>query len=146
MKTSAYLCAFALYLFCMCTQAQIIPSASSTGTEILMAKDTVADITSFSGKYNSGNVFLAWAITNLKNDGIFLVYRSNDGKKFDLIGTKLATGVPIENEIAYYFTDKTFSSGTNIYRVIYISQTLGFLSTEKMIVDTEKEKSDVALK
>src|ERR1051326_7737117 len=71
-----------------------------------MEKDTLSLLKSFSAKYNLGNVYLKWIVSNLRSDGLFIIYRSTDGINYDVIGYKNAVSVPVPNDIAYYFTDE----------------------------------------
>lgn len=105
-----------------------------------LIKDTVPRISSFTGTYNSGKVYLKWSIANQHEDGIYLVYRSADGVDYENIGSKQGIGVPISKEISYYFSDTDPLAGTSHYRIVHISGSKKFLNSDKINVDGEKKE------
>src|ERR1035441_5831085 len=86
--------------------AQISESIKKGVMEKNMRADTAVHLTSFTARIISENAYLKWTVTSLKQDGIFLVYFSSDGITFSVIGDKTAIGVPVKNDIAYYFNCK----------------------------------------
>ena len=100
-----------------------------------LAKDTVAFLTSFSGKFVSGKTYLKWTVANERNDGLYLVYRSEDGIKYQLMGSKPGIGVPISKDMAYYFVDEVPVSEKSFYRVILVEENNKFLQTDRVTVE-----------
>ena|ERR1035437_2256738 len=84
--------------------AQLTVGIVKDGKETTMRADTTAHITSFTAKIVSGNTYLKWTVAGLKQDGVFVVYRSSDGRNYSIIGNKTAIGVSINKDIVYYFT------------------------------------------
>ena len=99
--------------------------------------DTNATITSFSGKQNSGKIYLKWTVVNQHSDGLYLVYRSTDGVNFENIGNKPGVGVPISKEMTYYFMDNTPVLGTAYYKIVHMGNNKTFLSNDKIAVCCE---------
>ena len=122
-----------LLLFSTGSKAQL--AVSSEDGAIVFSKDTVAQFTSFTATINENIVYLKWTITNLKQSGAFAVYRSADGKNFDLIGTTPATGVTVAYDIAYYFTDSApLLSKASYYKLVFIGTNKTFLAGDKISV------------
>src|SRR5687768_10957151 len=96
--------------------AQCIPFAPGSGG--LLSKDTVAELKSFSAQHNSGSVYLKWVVANQHCDGIYIVYRSAGGLEYELIGKKQGIGVPVSNDIAYYFKDTSPLMGMATYIIL----------------------------
>jgi uncharacterized protein YjhX (UPF0386 family) len=88
---------------------------NSKGGSIFLGKDSAAKITSLNCKNTNGKTFLEWGVTGLTNNGLFIIYRSNDKKNYRPIGVKKGVGVPIPNEIAYYFIDDSARGKTDCY-------------------------------
>ena len=65
-----------------------------------------SELTAFTGIFIEGKTYLHWKVCNQKLDGFYLVYRSVDGDKFEIIGSKKGIGTKISSEIAYYFQDE----------------------------------------
>ncbi len=116
------------------TFSNSLPFSISDTTVILM-KDTVAKIVSFTAKKNGNKIYFKWSITNLKDNGVFVIYRSMDGKDFQNIGTKKGIGVPISNEIAYYFSYET-TTGEAYYKIDFISNKSKYLCSEILNIDS----------
>lgn len=112
----------------------------SSGDGIILSKDSSAAITSFTAKNNSNKVYLKWTVVNQKMDGTYIIYRSSDSVNYEPIGTKTGVGVPISKAIAYYFTDEAPSfSARSYYRIIHIAKNQTFLSSEKIMIDNDKQ-------
>ena len=90
--------------------------------EIILSKDASAKITSFSGKYNAGKVYLKWTVANQHADGVYIIYRSTDGVNYEAISQKQGIGVAISQGIAYYFTDESPCNEIAYYKLVHISE------------------------
>ena len=120
-------------------QAQIV-HVSEKGNSALYAKDTVAEIKSFSAIYNSGRMYLKWIVANQHSDGIYILFRSSDGEQYETIGCKKGIGVPIASDIAYYFTDKSPCDKTAYYKLLHIGDAPNYiLSTAISVMPNQEE-------
>src|ERR1051325_5606652 len=94
-----------LFIILFCVLAQIKLNAQDTAAiaygscELNLSKDTIAAVRSFSGKYNSGNIYLKWTVTNQHTDGLYIIYHSYDGISYSVAGYKKAIGVSVSNDI-----------------------------------------------
>jgi hypothetical protein len=119
--------------------AQLTAAIVKDGKEITMRADTSERITSFTAKIILDNTYLKWSVAGLKNDGVFVVYHSSDGINYSLIGNKTATGVPIKNDIDYYFNCKVSNTKDNYYKIVYVSKQYSeFIASDKIYVCDEK--------
>lgn len=116
--------------------AQEVFAIQGTDSTTLTA-DTVAQLTSFTAKYREGKIYLQWTVINQHQDGIYIVYRSNDGVNFEVAGMKQGIGVPVEKDIAYYFTDAKPASDTQSYKLIHVAGDKTFLSSNKIVIVNE---------
>lgn len=74
------------------------------------------ELMSFTGTPKENTVQLDWATAMEKNNEVFDVQRSMDGKRFESIG--FVKGVGNSNDVQRYsFLDKTPEPGTNYYRL-----------------------------
>jgi len=106
--------------------------------EIEVTKDTVAHIKSFTGKHYEGKTYLNWNVTDKHTDGTYVIYRSSDGKNYEVIGLKNGIGVPISSPIAYYFTDESPCDGTSTYKIFHFGINNSFLVSDKVNVTINK--------
>jgi len=119
-------------------------STTFNGDAVELTKDTVAQLTQFTVKNNNGKIYLHWIVVNQHVDGIYSVYRSEDGQNFELAGNKQGIGVPISKEISYYFTDECSCEGTLYYKLIHISENKNIvLSKTISVVNTVQTMSKV---
>lgn len=94
------------------------------------------DLVAFTGNSSAGHNELQWATANEINTASFDIQRSTDGTGFQTIGKVPAAGSGNNN---YNFSDKTFSPGTNLYKLRMIdidgqysySRTVKVLGTER---------------
>ena len=127
------------------------PRFTSEQLEVLFTKNAAAakkaapvKITSFKAKNANGKIYLRWNVENLKKKGVFMVYRSCDGKLFDTIGSRLAENVPFEQQEqgVNYFTDETgIKEGAKHYRIVFIGGASECLVSEKISVENENVMS-----
>lgn len=131
-----------LFFSLVCTgtaHAQLTASTMKDGKEINLNADTTAHIVSFTAKIVAENTYLKWVVEGLKQDGFFAVYYSPDGTNYSIIGTKTAVGVPVKENIAYYFTCKASDSEDNFYRIVYVNKQYSeYLASDKIDVCNEK--------
>ena len=97
-------------------------------------EDTMAQFTSFTGRYVEGVTYLHWDIVNQHTNGIYTIYRSLDGNNYEVIGRMKGVGVPISIPIAYYFQDKSPHEGTTYYRLVHLSKDKNYLLSDKISV------------
>ena len=134
MKTVRAICLLLVALVTVHTANGQTLSVGINGVE--MAKDTVAKLTSFSGKYQKGKTYLKWTAANQHVDGLYLIYRSADGVNYENIGNKQGIGVQISKEIAYYFIDKDPVFGTAHYKIVHVGNNSTCMHSEKIPVQT----------
>ncbi|MBI4945243.1 MAG: hypothetical protein HY840_02445 [Bacteroidetes bacterium] len=138
MKTNKVLIAALITLFFAANvNAQLTVSIEQNGHKILLKQDTSSELTAFSGKYNSGNIYLNWKITNLHKDGVFLIYRSDDGINYEVIGKKQGIGVPNSIAISYYFTDAHPTEGGMYYKLLLVEKNNDYLMSDKIIIPSQ---------
>ncbi len=99
-----------------------------------LAKDTSAELKSFSAKYNSGKVYLKWTVTGQRNDGVIVVFRSYDNKNFEVIGYKEGVGIPVANDISYFFTDESALQKTTYYKILHIGKSPNYFFSSAISV------------
>jgi len=130
---------FAVISFCISAGAQgiMVNSLADNGREIPLKQDTKTRIKSFSGKQINDTTYLVWKVQDMRQNGIFMIYRSDDGETFNIIGTKKAIGVPVHNEIAYYAQDIHPSGLIKYYRIFYVSETSEYLASDKLLMNDD---------
>lgn len=116
--------------------AQII-NVSCKGNDIEFSKDTVAGLKLFTGVTREGKTYLHWDVTNQHSNGVYIIYRSLDGENYSLAGQKTGIGVPISQDIAYYFTDDFSYSGTIYYKLLHVSENKNFILSETIALSAE---------
>lgn len=109
------------------------------GQSIPLKPDTNARINCFVGKQISDTAYLMWKVQDIRNNGTFIIYRSEDGSHFSIIGTKKAIGTPIHNEIAYYIKDFYPYETKKYYRIVYLSNNSEYLVSHKLSMNEAKE-------
>ena len=114
--------------------AQTVVYASRQGNEVALSKDTTAELKSFSAKYNSGKIYINWSVANQHEDGVYIIYSSCDGKNYEVAGQKKGIGVPISQEITYYFIDELPCNETVYYKILHVGKSNDFLMSEKVMV------------
>lgn len=102
--------------------------------EISVKKDTSAQITLFTGKHCKGKNYLSWEVTNQYCDGIYMIFKSFDGKNYEALGYKQGIGVPIALPIANYFMDENPNEGSTYYKLIHISKDNTYLVSDTISV------------
>lgn len=122
-------------LFMNAQQAPV--SSNGNNEKEITTADTSAQLTFFAGKYFEGKTWLHWEVKNQSCDGMYLIYRSADGKEWEIIGRKEGIGVPVEIPIAYYLQDEHPHTGTNYYRLVHISKDKTYLVSEKISIEAE---------
>ncbi len=93
-------------------------STTAVKEETVFMKDGFSKITSFTGKYFSGKVYLKWMVKDEKDNGFYVIYKSSDGINFKAVGAKQGIGVPVDMELAYYFTDTADTDQEFHYKIV----------------------------
>jgi hypothetical protein len=147
MKTKIYLspavltlriaCIAVVMLFSTWAVAQPV-SMCYNGQEITVVKDTLAQLTTFTGKHIEGKTYLHWNVTEQKCSGIYIIYRSWDGLTFEVLGHKAGIGVPIKAPISYYFEDEKPALGLTYYKVVHISENKTYLVSSVLSIQGEE--------
>ena len=70
--------------------------------------------------YNTGKVYINWMVKGEKQDGIYLVERSQDGKAFKAVGFKEVVASNLE--LLYSWIDHEPMQGNSYYRISRIGQ------------------------
>jgi len=112
-------------------------NVSCMGNNVEFSKDTAAQLKLFTGICREGKTYLHWNVANQHADGIYIIYRSLDGEKYSLVGQKRGIGVPISQDIAYYFTDEYSCDETMYYKLLHVSKDKSFVMSETIIVAAE---------
>lgn len=97
-------------------QTAVTPCSESQQT---VSTDTLARFTLFTGIFLEGKTYLHWDTRDQQCDGIYTVYRSQDGMKFETVGHRKGVGVPISLPIAWYLQDQDPPAGTSWYKVVH---------------------------
>ncbi|MBI4944914.1 MAG: hypothetical protein HY840_00775 [Bacteroidetes bacterium] len=130
------------------TSAQqiVLNTMANDGQEVPMKHDTATRIVSFSAKEikdtsKSGMietaVYLVWQVQHMRHRGGFILYRSNDGVNFNIIGTKSVSEITGDLVVAHYFKDVSYE-GTKYYRLVYINSNSEYLVSQKIMAGTEQ--------
>jgi hypothetical protein len=137
-NTTLFPLAFAVLLFSAgFSNAQNYDVVCNGGKEFSFSKDTVAQLTLFTGRYMEGKTYIHWNVACQQADGLYIIYSSRDGKDYGVVGYKRGIGVPISIPIAYYFHDEHPLEGTTYYKVIHFSMNKTYLISEKIAVTFE---------
>jgi hypothetical protein len=88
------------------------------GKETLLVKDGSLKITSFTSSDNNGKIVLNWIVVGQKCNGTYMVYRSIDGKNFEIIGIEQSVLVP-KKDATYFFNDDNPANSDELYYKIY---------------------------
>jgi len=130
------------FLFPLTSSAQqiVVNTMANEGQEVPLKRDSVMRIVSFSAKQVSDTAYLSWKVQDMHNNGVFILYRSGDGKNFNVIGTKNVYGIPAKSQIAHYFKDTSCGGGIKFYRLVYISSISEYLISEKIMAETEQTR------
>lgn len=126
--------AFSAMLFSAGNSNAQTVSMSYNGQEMRVSKDSLAHITLFTGRCCEGKTYLHWNVKNQQRDGLYIIYRSVDGKNYEALGYKQGVGVLISAPIAYYFQDENPRAGTTYYKLVHIAKDNTYLVSEKISV------------
>ena len=85
--------------------------------EIVLTDIGSSTLITFKVIYNGGKVYTQWHVKGEKEDGLFIVERSVNGKVYEQIGFKTGIGVPIEAPILYCWIDENPLVGSCLYRL-----------------------------
>lgn len=103
--------------------------------EVYASKDTCALIIVFKGRYCEGKNYLRWSVKDQQRDGLYIIYRSVDGRCFEVLGQIKGDGVPISIPIGYYFKDEKPHAGTNYYMLVHRTKEKTFLMSEIISIE-----------
>lgn len=118
LKTLA-LCAF-IALGSSSAHAQLDEIIFINSGEAYLKKDMRAQPKSFLSVHAEGSIYLTWVVSNLKNDGTFLICRSSDGEYYEIIGIRQSAGTRKKMDIAYFFIDENpVIPGIMYYKIIH---------------------------
>ena len=95
-------------------------------------------LSTFTGSYTNKTSVLNWAVGAESNINGYAVERSNDGRNFSQIGYVNATGAA-----QYSFTDNTFKSNINFYRLKIEGNQIKYSSVVKILSDAFRGKLNV---
>jgi hypothetical protein len=138
-KTILLPLAFAALLFSAGKSNAQTVSILYNGHDISFSKDTCAQLTLFTGRYCEGKNYLHWDVTNQECGGVYIIYRSCDGKSYEILGHKQGIGVPISSPIAYYFQDVHPLSGNNYYVLVHVGENKSYMKSEKISITVNEE-------
>lgn len=134
MRKIACLIFFGATLIAPVSYCQEEISITSGNSTVILSKDTSAVLSSFKSTVYSNKVYLKWTVKNQSEDGMYVIYRSADGVNFENIGTRHGIGVPISNDVAYYFIDKNPGPENNIYKLLFIAENKTYFMSNKISV------------
>jgi len=103
-----------------------------------LIEDSAAKISSLTATVDSGSVYLKWTVSNQKEDGMYLVFSSSNGVDYENIGNKIGVGVPISNDIAYYFVDSSPVGEIVNYKLVHIAKNKTFINSATIKVKNKK--------
>jgi hypothetical protein len=126
------LVAAVLFLSATVAFSQVEVATSLENQTIQLTPDTCMVYSSFKATINTGKAYLAWTAKHLREDGLFIIYRSEDGVNFENIGSKAGVGVPVPTAIAYYFTDPSPTVEKMHYKLLFISKSNTFVMSDKI--------------
>lgn len=102
----------------------------------------VTHIKEFKSKYIDGIVYMNITICGNTKTNLLAIERSLDATSFEVIGYVKVIGIPVQDDIAYYFTDKMPVIANLYYRLkgysysndpVY-SETIGVIPIDEFII------------
>lgn len=94
-------------------------------------------ISSFSMLEYSGKIYLKWIVQCQRQNCIFLIERSIDGRNFELLTIKDGYGISVDVPIMYSFVDSLPIQMTTYYK-IYVIDRVGNNKIEPEMLQAEK--------
>ncbi|MFI5164809.1 MAG: hypothetical protein ACHQHP_06140 [Bacteroidia bacterium] len=139
LKTTLTACALAS-MFSL--QAQSVPqfdeSIFTNNQEVYLHKDTVIRVKSFAAHQAEGKTYLSWFVTGLKTEGSFIIYRSQDGENFEIIGVEQSSKTADNAHVGYFFTDnKPTQTGTLYYKIAHIGTNNSCFTSNKVSINSQ---------
>lgn len=101
-------------------------------------QDTIAQVQLFAAKFVEGKTYLHWDIVKQHSNGTYIVYKSYDGKNYELLGIRQGIGVPVYTPISYYLLDETPCEGTTYYRLMHLGSNKTFLLSKVVIITIDR--------
>ena len=94
----------------------------------------------FTAVYNTGKVYLNWLVKEETTDCVYIIERSPDGSRFEVIGVKEGIASPFE--LLYSFIDTKPLQGIAYYRLKKLD-TYGIASySEPSIINNEENTQE----
>jgi len=116
-NTIIYLTLFACCLFASETFAQTNIFHQSSAIVQNQGSDINPYIKKLEAVEAEGKVYLKWIVSGEKDDCIFFVQKSTDGRNYNTIGYKKAIGTDINIDLLYCYTDESSVNSTVYYRI-----------------------------
>jgi hypothetical protein len=92
----------------------------SINVELAKEKDSEY-IRSFKAIYADGKYYLNWKVAGQKNDVVYIVEGSNDGKSYEFVDYIDAVGVPIPDEILHSVVVENSDKKFNKFKLSYFT-------------------------
>ena len=119
-------------------QDQLEEPVYSNGKEVFMKKDTCLRLQSFSAQSENGKICIRWSVSNLKSVGTFLVYRSNDGLNYEIIGIRQSEKETGAVSAVYYYVDCSPVSPQCCYKIVHLGiNNAYFVSSELPVLNSQ---------
>src|ERR1041385_7062621 len=107
MKTfNIFITTFMLAFSFLETNAQYDESIYTNGEEVYVKKDSAVKFNSFFARSVESKIYLSWKVSDLKYDGMFMIYRSSDGENYEIIGVEQSSAANGRPDAGYSFIDK----------------------------------------
>ena len=99
-------------------------SVSNSGSALLnknsLKQDSANTFISFSPVYPDGKTYVRWPVQNDKQDGVFVVERSENGTDFEALGFRDRVGTQLLVNLFYSFVDEEPIPGDSHYRIMQV--------------------------
>lgn len=116
-NTIYYLLLFTTCLFANDIIAQTNVFYQSSAIVLNQGSDINPYIKKLEAVEAEGKVYLKWIVNGEKDDCIFFVQKSTDGRNYNTIGYKKAIGTDINIDLLYCYTDESSVNSTVYYRI-----------------------------
>jgi hypothetical protein len=95
---------------------------------------------SFTGKNEVDRNVLEWRTSSETNNDHFYVERSKNGRNFEKIGETIAGAGTLKTAQSYSFSDRTFTSGTNYYRLKQVDIDSTVTPSRMIVIQNKMDK------
>lgn len=114
----------------------------SDNKKVIPSTDTIAKIQLFTAKYVNGKIYLHWDVIDQQYNGLYIIFRSFDGKNYEAKGFVNGVGVTACVPIAYYFQDENPNKGKTYYKLVHYGNNNTCLISEVLVIGINQPVED----